>query len=277
MEAAAPARPAQRMIHATVVVDPSARLAPDVEIGPGCVIGRDVEIGPGCRLMAHVVVQGPARIGARNVFHPFTTVGGDPQDLSYKGELVALEIGDDNVFRECVTLNRGTAKGGGVTRIGSRCLIMAYCHIAHDCVIEDGVVMANNVQIGGHCKIEEGGGIGGSVAIQHFVTAGRWAFVGGMSGLRYDVPPYTLAEGVPAKVRGLNLVGLKRRGLPADRIEALKKAYKALFRQDGERVATLKALEKKENLTPEVRYLIQSLKASMQGKVGRAREASRTW
>jgi UDP-N-acetylglucosamine acyltransferase len=265
------------MIHPTAVVDPSAKIAPGAEIGPYCVVGPDVEIGAGTRLMNHVTVQGPTRVGARNVFHPFVSVGGDPQDLSFKGDRVTLEVGDDNVFRECVTLNRGTTKGGGVTRIGNRNLIMAYCHIAHDCVVEDGVVMANSVQIGGHCKIEEGVGIGGIVAIQHFVTVGRWAFVGGLSGLRYDVPPFSLADGVPAKVRGLNLVGLRRRGLPHDRIDALKRAYKALFRQDGERVATLKAMEKKENLTPEVRYLIQSLRAAIQGKQGRAREALRTW
>jgi UDP-N-acetylglucosamine acyltransferase len=266
-----------RMIHPSSVVHPSAKIASDVEIGPLCVIGPDVEIGPGCRLLSHVTVQGPTRIGARNLFHPFVVVGGDPQDLSFKGERVSLVIGDDNTFRECVTLNRGTTKGGGVTTIGNRSLIMAYCHIAHDCVIEDGIVMANNVQIGGHCRVEEGVGIGGNVAIQHFVTVGRWAFVGGMSGLRYDVPPYSLADGVPAKVRRLNLVGLKRRGLSTERIEALKKAYRALFRLEGERVATLKAMEKRENVTPEVRYLIQSLRASMQGKQGRAREALRTW
>jgi UDP-N-acetylglucosamine acyltransferase len=265
------------MIHPSAVVHPSAKIASDVEIGPCCVIGPDVEIGPGCRLLSHVAVLGPTRIGARNLFHPFVTAGGDPQDLSFKGERVSLEVGDDNTFRENVTLNRGTTKGGGVTRIGNRNLIMAYCHIAHDCIVENGVIMANNVQIGGHCKIEEGVGIGGIVAIQHFVTVGRGAFVGGLSGLRYDVPPYTLVDGVPAKVRGLNLVGLKRRGITPERMDALKKAYKAYFRADGERVATLKALEKKENLTPEVRYLIQSLKASMQGKVGRAREAMRTW
>jgi len=264
------------MIHPTAVIDPAARIAPDVEIGPYCVIGPDVEIGPGCRLLSHVSVHGPVRIGARNVFHPFAVVGGPPQDLSFKGETVSLEIGDENVFRECVTLNRGTAKGGGVTRIGNRNLLMAYCHVAHDCVLEDEIVIANAVEMGGHCRIEQGVGIGGLAAIHHFVTIGRWAFVGGLSGLHHDVPPYTIVEGNSARVRGLNLVGLRRRGLPPDRIDALKKAFKTLFRS-GHRAETIKALEKRESVTPEVRILCQFLRAMMQSKQGRSLEAHRTW
>ncbi len=265
------------MIHSTAVVDPAAKIAPDVEIGPYCVVGPDVEIGPGCRLLNQVSVHGPVRIGARNVFHPFAIVGGPPQDLSYKGEPVALEIGDDNVVRECVTLNRGTVKGGGVTRIGNRTLLMAYCHIAHDCVIEDEVVMANAVQLGGHIRIEQGVGIGGATVMHHFVTVGRWAFVGGGMRIKHDVPPYLIVDGLPTKVRGLNLVGLKRRGLDASQIDALKEAYKALFRSGEVRSEVLRRLQKKSKLTAEVQYLLQSVESTMRGRQGRALEAHRTW
>jgi UDP-N-acetylglucosamine acyltransferase len=264
-------------IHPAAIVHPDARIAPDVEIGPYSVIGPDVELGAGTRLLHHVSVQGPCRIGARNVFHPFAIVGGDPQDLSFKGDRVTLEVGDDNVFRECVTLNRGTVKGGGVTRIGSRNLLMAYCHVAHDCVIEDEVVIANSVQLGGHIKIEHGVGIGGGTVIHHFVTIGRWAFVGGGMRIKHDIPPFMILDGCPPKVRGLNLVGLKRRGLTADRIESLKDAYKTLYRSGELRSEALRRLEKKGSHTPEAQYLIQFVKMTMQGKQGRAREASRTW
>lgn len=265
------------MIHPTAVVHPAARLAPDVDVGPYCVVGPGVEMGSGCRLLGHVTLAGPARIGARNVFHPCAVVGGDPQDLSFKGDPVTLEVGDDNIFRECVTVNRGTKKAGGVTRIGNRNFLMAYCHVAHDCVLEDDVVMANAVQLGGHIKVEQGAGIGGGAMFHHFVTVGRWAFVGGLSAVHLDVPPYTIADGNPAKVRALNLVGLKRRGLTAEQVDALKKAFKALFRSGAARADSLRGLEKKDGLTPEVRYLLQSLRASLQARQGRALEALRTW
>lgn len=265
------------MIHPTAVIDPGARLAADVDVGPYAVVGADVELGPGCRIHPHATLLGPTRAGARNVFHPGTVIGGDPQDLSYKGERVGLEIGDDNVFRECVTLNRGTVKAGGVTRIGHRNLLMAYCHVAHDCVLEDDLVLANSVQMGGHVRIEQGAGIGGHVSIQHFVTIGRWSFVGGHSGLRQDVPPYTIVEGYPGAIRGLNLVGLKRRGLSPEQVDALKKAYKAVFRSGEARAEQVRMLLKKDGHTPETLYFLQALQATMASRTGRAIEALRTW
>lgn len=260
------------VIHPTALVSPEARLGAHCEIGPYCVIGPGVALGEGCRLLPHAVVLGPSRFGARNVFHPGCVVGAEPQDLKYRGEPTTLEVGDRNVFREAVTVNRGTAGGGGVTRIGSNGLFMACAHVAHDCVVGDHVVLANAVLLGGHVVVEDRAILSGAAAVHHFTTIGTLAFVGGMARVNRDVPPYTLYEGNPAEVKGLNRVGLSRAGLAEGAIESLKAAYRLLFRTDDQTVREGISQLRAGSPTPEVRRLCEFLERTEAGRHGRALE-----
>lgn len=217
-------------VHPTAVVAAGARLGADVEIGPLCVVGDGVTIGEGTRLIAAVTILGPTVIGARNVFHPYAVIGGEPQDRSHAGEATRLAIGDENVFREHVTVNRGTAKDRGETRLGSRSWLLAGCHVAHDCVIGDGVTLANAVLLGGHVRVGDHAVIGGGSALQPFVRVGAIAFLAGGSMVERDVPPFVIAGGDRARVRGPNRVGLARRGVPEESRKRLKKAIGALVR-----------------------------------------------
>ncbi len=217
-------------IHPTAIVDPSAELADSVEIGPFCRIGPGVALGPDCRLISHVVLEGPTRIGARNIIHPFACVGVAPQDKRYAGEPTRLEIGEDNTIRESVTISRGTVAGGGVTRLGSRLLIMAYAHIAHDCVVEDDVIMANAATLAGHVVVGQHAILGGLAAVHQFTRVGAHAMIGGCACVTQDVAPYALGHGNPFSVASVNVRGLERRGFSAAAIAALRRAYKTLFR-----------------------------------------------
>ena len=189
-------------IHETAVVHPKAEVGDDCEIGAYCVIGPDVVLGSGNRISSHVTIMGNTRIGANNQFYPHSVVGAAPQDLKYKGEDTILEIGDNNQVREFVTINTGTVQGGGVTRIGNDNMLMACAHIAHDCIIDDNTILANNSMLAGHIHIKSRAIVSGAAAIHHFATVGRLGFVGAMTRIRQDVPPFMIVEGSPPRVRG---------------------------------------------------------------------------
>lgn len=244
-------------IHPTAVVSPEAELAEDVTIGAFSVIGSNVSIGSGTVVGPHVVIDGWTSIGAGNQIHPFTSLGYPPQDLSYRGEETKLIIGDENIIRENVTIHRGTARGKGATRLGDRNYIMAYAHIAHDCQIGNQVVMANAATLGGHVEIGDCAILGGLVAIHQFIRIGTYAFIGGKSGLRMDMPPYMLAFGAPAKLYGPNLVGLRRSNFSRASINALKKSYKILFRSGLTLKEAVDKVREEVESVPEVEKLIE--------------------
>ncbi|MFO1188991.1 MAG: acyl-ACP--UDP-N-acetylglucosamine O-acyltransferase [Alphaproteobacteria bacterium] len=220
-------------IHPTAIVEPGAEIASDVSIGPYCVIGAEARLAAGVELKSHVVVAGRTSIGERTRIYPFASIGHAPQDLKYHGEPSRLEIGSDNVIREHVTMNPGTEGGGMLTRVGSHCLFMVSAHIAHDCIVGDHVIMANNATLGGHVIVEEYAILGGLAAVHQFCRIGRHAMIGGMSGVEHDVIPYGLVMGDRARLNGLNVVGLKRRGFSRDDVQSLRKAYRLLFAEEG--------------------------------------------
>ncbi len=244
-------------IHPTAVVSPGAQLAENVKIEAFSIIGPRVTIGAGSVVGPHAIVDGWTTIGERNQVFPFATIGYPPQDLSYRGEETRLVIGDDNIFRESVTVNRGTQRGGGVTRIGSRNLIMAYAHVAHDCIIGNNVILANATTLGGHVRIDDFAILGGIVAIHQFIRVGTYAFIGGKSGLRMDMPPYMLAFGAPGKLYGPNLVGLRRHGFARNTIQALKSSYRIMFRSGLTLTEAIDRIRAEVEPTPEVDNLIQ--------------------
>ncbi|HET98704.1 MAG TPA: acyl-ACP--UDP-N-acetylglucosamine O-acyltransferase [Desulfurivibrio alkaliphilus] len=255
-------------VHPTAVVDPAAKLHDSVTVGPYTVIGPQVEIGPGCEIGAHCVLSGPTRIGAHNRIGPFATVGAPPQDLKYDGEPTELVIGDHNVIREYVSIHRGTPSGLGYTRLGDRNLLMAYVHIAHDCVLGNGVILANAVTLAGHVTIYDRAIIGGLTAIQQFVRVGQFTYIGGMSGLSKDIPPFVVMAGVRGQMRisGINRVGLKRAGFAPEKIKSLHRAFKIIFRRPELLLAA--ALEKalaEQGECPESRHLIEFFADSHHG------------
>lgn len=220
-------------IHATAAVSSSAKIGAGCKIGPGCVIGPDVVLEDGVELIAHVMVDGHTRLGAGVKVFPFATIGVAPQDLKYKNEPTRCEIGARTQIREHATIHRGSVGGDGVTRVGADCLIMAVAHVAHDCHLADRVILANNVMLGGHVEIADTVFVGGGTAIHQFVRIGRQAVIGGMSGIEADVIPYGSAMGNRARLIGLNLIGLKRRGFSRPEIHALRAAYRLIFREPG--------------------------------------------
>lgn len=217
------------LIHPTAVIHPGAELHPTVQIGAYAVIGENVKVGPETTIGAHVVIEGPTEIGARNQIFPGAAIGLEPQDLKYIGEMSWVKIGDDNRIREYVTINRATG-AGEATLIGNNNLLMAYVHVAHNCVIEDSVVISNAVSMAGHVQIESKAVLGGMVGIHQFVHIGRLSMIGGCSRIIQDVPPYMLVEGNPAHVRSLNQVGLKRAGITTAEMGQFKKAFRTLYR-----------------------------------------------
>jgi UDP-N-acetylglucosamine acyltransferase len=255
-------------VHPTAIIDPAAKVHPSCQIGPYCVIGPDVELGEGCQLRSHVAMEGPAKIGVSNTFFPFSSIGMAPQDLTYAGEPTRLEIGDHNEVREFVTISRGTVKGGGVTRLGSHCLIMAYCHIAHDCAVGDHVIMANAATLGGHVLVGHYAQVGALCPVHHFVRIGDYAFVGGGTTVTKDVLPFskTAAER-GTRAYGLNAVGLERRGFDKERIAKIHHAYKLLL---ASRLNTTQALDKLKSESArgqDVDMLIQFIESSERGVV----------
>lgn len=220
-------------IHSTAVINTKAELGSNVKVGPYCVIGENLKIDDGTELISHVVLDGRTTIGANCRIYPFASIGHCPQDLKYSGEPSRLEIGANNVIREHVTINPGTKGGGMLTRVGNNCLFMVGAHVAHDCVIEDNAILVNNATLGGHVRVGEWGIIGGLSAVHQFVRIGKHAMIGGMSGIEHDVIPYGSVIGNRAKLSGLNIVGLKRRGFSREEIHDLRKAYRLIFALEG--------------------------------------------
>ena len=217
------------MIHPTAIVDSKSKISNDVDIGPYCIIGPEVEIASNTKLHSHISIKGNTKIGRNNELFPFVSIGTSPQDLKYKGEKNFIIIGDNNKIREYVNINPGTSQGGTITKLGSDNLLMVYCHIAHDCNIGNGIVLANNVQVGGHVTIEDQAIIGGSCAIHQFSRIGHLAMVGGMTGVLSDVIPYGLSFGNRNNLVGLNLIGLRRAKISNENIKILQKFYNLVF------------------------------------------------
>jgi len=247
-------------IHPTAVVHPTARLAEGVEVGPYAVIGAEVEIGEGTIVGPHVVIQGPSKIGAMNHFFQFSSIGEAPQDKKYQGERTWLEIGDRNVIRENVTINRGTQTGGGVTSIGNDNLLMAYVHIAHDCHVGNNTVFSNNASLAGHVIVDDYANLGGFVGVHQFCMIGQRAFLAGGSMVVKDVPPFVTVSGYPAKVYGLNTVGLRRALVSAYSITLLRRAYKIVYRQGLTLQNAVSEIEPLAAESPELKLFLDFIK-----------------
>jgi len=253
-------------IHPTAVVHPKAELGDNVVIGPFCVVGEHVKIGRGTHLISHVYVEGHSRIGQRCRLFPYASVGAPPQHLQYHDEPTQVNIGDDNILREYVTVNRATAFGGGVTRIGNHNFLMAYVHIAHDCEIGDNVVMANAATLAGHISIGNYAVIGGLVGIHQYVRIGDYAMLGGCSALGRDIPPFMRsAGGYRAKMFGLNSIALRRHGFSVDRIQTLRQAYDLLFRQGHRLHEAVKLARTQYQESPDVLKLLTFIESSRRG------------
>jgi UDP-N-acetylglucosamine acyltransferase len=261
-------------IHPTSIVDPTAEIGADCRIGPYCVIHANVVLGDGCWLQNHVTLAGPSVIGPRNRFFAYCSIGQQTQDLKYTGEPTHLEIGSDNTFREFCTINRGTDPGG-FTRIGNHGHFLAYCHVAHDCVIGDHVIFSNSSGLAGHVVVEDRVILGGMTAVHQFCRLGRHAITGGVAKIVKDVPPFMMADGNPGVLRGLNQVGLERHGFSADEVRALKESYKTLFWRHLSQADALAALRSRSPLPECVRYLADFIESSRRGitRDGRDRRA----
>ncbi len=268
-------------IHPTAIIEKGATLGEGVVIGPQCHVGASVIVAEGTELRANVCVYGRTSIGSQCVVWPGAVLGGDPQDLKFVGEDSRLVIGDRNEIREHVTIHKGTDADTGVTTIGDDNLIMAYAHIAHDCVIGNHVVITNTVQLAGHVLVEDHAAIGGASAVHHFVTIGAYGFVAGMTRVVHDVPPYMFVEGNPAKVRAVNAVAVQRHGLGTEALHALKHAWRLLYRNiaEGEGIGhTAAALAELKQAYPDhaqVARVIESVERSTAGTFGRYRESLR--
>lgn len=255
-----------RVIHPTAIVSPQAILGRNVRIGPYCIVGSGVELGDDCVLHSHVVIEGPSKIGRGNEFFPFAAIGGKTQDLKYIGEPTFLEIGDHNVFRENTTVHRGTVEEIP-TRIGSHNLLLCYSHVAHDCQLGDRIILSNSVGLAGHVTVEDHAIVSGMAAVHQFCRIGAHAIVGGVAKVVQDVPPYMIVDGNPATTRGVNLIGLQRRGFPEEDIRAIKFAYKKLFlKKDGNLANSLSSLKAThEASVPQVAQLIHFIENSPRG------------
>ena len=253
------------MIHPSAIIDKSAKLDMDVTVGPYSVIGADVEIKSGSAIGSHVLIEGPSLIGKQNKIFSFATIGGDPQDKKYDGEKTYLEIGDNNIFREGVTVNRGTAQENSKTIIGSGNLFMAYVHVAHDCIIEDDVVMVNNSAIAGCVRLEKGVILGGFSLIHQFCNIGAYSFSAMGSAVSKDVPAFVRVSGNPAKARGLNTTGIARLNMTKESSKSLKEAYKILYMRKIPLDEARKEIKKSFNHIPEINLLLDSIKISERG------------
>ncbi|HKN46638.1 MAG TPA: acyl-ACP--UDP-N-acetylglucosamine O-acyltransferase, partial [Candidatus Polarisedimenticolia bacterium] len=254
-------------IHPSAEVDPGAVLGPGTTVGPQSVIGPEVTLGPGCLVGAHVVIGGPARFGGGNRFYPFACLGMDPQDLKYSGERTALEVGDNNTFREGVTVHRGTAGGGGVTRLGSQNLLMAQTHIAHDCQVGSHAIFANAATLAGHVTVEDGATIGAFSGVHQFCRVGEHAYIGGYSVITQDALPYVLTVGNRARSFGINVIGLERRKFSPEAIQALKQAYRILFRSRLTLARALGRIDREFTDQPEVGRLSAFIRTSQRGVI----------
>lgn len=256
------------MIHPTALIDPSAKVAASCSVGPYCIVGAEVQLGENCELISHVVIHGPAKIGAHNRFFPFCTIGAEPQDISYKGEKTRLEMGDGNVIRECVTLNRGTAKGGGVTCIGNQTLIMAYSHVGHDSVIGDHAMLINGATLAGHVTVEPWAVVGALCPVHQFVRIGAHAYIGGGTTITQDVLPFSkCVEPRDVRAYGLNSVGLERRGFSKERIGRIQHAFRVLTNSRLNTTQALEKLKSEGDQGDDVRMLISFIETSERGVI----------
>ena len=253
------------MIGNEPVIDPSAKIGKDVTIGPWSVIGPEVEIGDGCDIASHVVIKSHTRVGKNNRIFQFASVGEDPSDKKYHGEVSWLEMGDNNIVREGATLHRGTESGGGITRIGSDNLFMPYTHVAHDCILGNHIIFSNNAAVSGHVIVEDWAILSGYAGVYQFLRIGAHSFVGGLTHINMDVPAYVVVKGTPAEPKGINITGLERRGFSKDSIRAIRQAYKIIYRQGLNIDEALKQLEPLVKEHAELQLLIDSIKASHKG------------
>ncbi len=261
-------------IHPTASIDPSAQIGSDVEIGPYAVVGEEAVIGDRTRLRAHAVIEPYVTLGAACDVFSGAVLGGIPQDRKFKGEKSFLVIGDNNIIREHVTIHRA-AGAGNETRIGDNNLLMAYCHIGHNCQIASGITMANSTGISGHCEVEERVNFGGFVGVHQFVRIGRLAMIGGYSKVVQDIPPFMMGDGRPCKVLDLNVIGLRRSGVSSPVRADLKQAFKLLYRSQMNMSQAVEAIENEVDSSPERDYLLDFLKNLRFGSFGRQNDASR--
>ena len=255
-------------IHSTAIIDPTARIPDSCKIGPYCILGPNVELGENCHLVSHVHIEGPTRIGKDVGVFPFTALGMAPQDLGYSGEPTRLEIGDDNEIREFVSINRGTLKGGGVTRVGSHILIMAYTHVAHDCQIGDHVILANAATLGGHVTVDEWAVVGALCPVHQFVRIGAHSYIGGGTTITRDVLPFSkTAAARDTHAYGINSVGLERRGFTPERIRKIHHAYKVLLASKLNTSQALEKLKSESDSGEDVAMLVRFIESSERGVI----------
>lgn len=254
--------------HATSIIDPKARLACSVSVGPYSVIGGDVELGDDCEVMSHVVIDGRTRMGKQNRCYPFASIGMAPQDMKYQGEGTAVEIGDDNTFREFVTVHRGTTEGGGTTRIGNHNLLMAYVHVAHDCLLGNDIIMGNGASLAGHVEIGDQANVGPFCGIHQFTRIGAYSFLGPYTIVNRDILPYSKTTAPrPMEVLGANRLGLERRGLSKQDLDELEAAFRLLLRSKLNTRQAVEAIENRAFHSPHVQALVQFIRTSERGVV----------
>ncbi|MEO8439327.1 MAG: acyl-ACP--UDP-N-acetylglucosamine O-acyltransferase [Spartobacteria bacterium] len=251
-------------VHPTALVDPAAQLGAGTVVGPYCLVAAGVSLGEACWLQHHVTLEGPLKAGRENKFFSYCSIGQQTQDLKYRGEPTYLEIGDDNSFREFVTINRSTFESGQ-TRVGSGGNFLAYSHIGHDCVVGDGVVFSNNGTLAGHVQVGDHAVIGGLTAVHQFCRIGRFAITGGCSKIVQDVPPFMIADGNPAVVRGINQVGLERAGFPPEQIKPIKEAFRIIYRGKMNTAQAVAALREKLGESAEVQSIVRFIEESERG------------
>jgi UDP-N-acetylglucosamine acyltransferase len=256
-------------------VDPDAELDDDVEIGPFCVVSGNARIRSGTRLISSVAIMGHVTIGHDNVIYPNVVIGGEPQDISYAGSDTQVVIGDGNTIREGVTINRGSEKEDGITRIGDKNFLMACCHVAHDCKLGDHIIMANGSLLGGHVHIEDYASISGAVAVHHYTSIGSYSFIGGLSRVLHDVPPFMLCEGAPARPRCINIVALNRHEFSPHVIDSLAEAHRLIYRAKVGLDPAREILRGNSQLVPQVNQLLAFVEGQQEGRHGRGREARR--
>jgi len=251
-------------IHPTAIVDPKAELGAETIVGPYCIVGSEVVLGEGCWLQHHVTLCGPMRAGAKNKFYAYCSIGQQTQDLKYAGEPTYLEIGDENTFREFCTVNRST-KADGKTRVGNRGNFLAYSHIGHDCTVGNSVVFSNNGTLAGHVEVGDHAVIGGLTAVHQFCRIGRFAITGGCSKIVQDVPPFLIADGNPAGIRGVNLIGLERAGFTPESVKAIKEAFRLIYRSKLNTRQAIEAVRNQIEPREEITQLIEFIEESERG------------
>jgi UDP-N-acetylglucosamine acyltransferase len=252
------------MVHHTAIIHPKAQIGPQCEIGPYCIIGENVTLGESCKLHSHVVIDGHTKLGGENEIFPFASIGLKTQDLKWKGGVTGTEIGDGNTFREYVTIHSATGDGE-ITRVGSHNSILAYCHIAHNCTLGDYVIMSNVATLAGHVTVEDHAVIGGLAAVHQFCRVGKMSMIGGCSKIVQDVPPFMIADGNPAETRTINKIGMERNRVSEEAQNALRQAYKILFREGLTIPNALAKIEKELPQVPEVKHLVQFVRTSERG------------